>query len=666
MSAETIQFSCSACGTSLTVPVQLAGVKGPCPQCGAEIQAPTAVVPEAPPVANVFTGNEPAVPPSAVMPPPAVPSNPEVTAPTVATSPVSAPHHTQAPPTAEMAPAAASANMLGLQAAGGAAVAEFPELPPVHAADPVAVAPQPREVPAHSHPGTSSPSALASPPAAAGQPSPHPGATHSVVVPSAPGSGAPVAAAEVAAPSVTAPPAAQTSSAGSGLASLLNNAQQQNEVAKEPEPKRRRKGRRRVKAEPEKPGRLKDQPRRGPDRPYKSMDTTQYVSEKGQPSGNESGDAGGGLVAGLGGRSISPPAEPAKKGNKGILALAALLVIGGFAAAGYFLWPKYMVPDGLFASGSESGSTVKPFIIAKNPDGSAADGSAPQAKMVGETSEPVVDPVIAKIDPAPPEAAKNSEAGPEAKGAESPTTTVVAQSSPGPGEVVPRPANPVSSNNPVPPPVPANADHAAAQRALEKFLNAKTMDERFQFVHSPEKIEKEMESYYGRHPQGIEPTRVDFQLSNKLRDSNYNFHVFEVTTRQQPDPFPVSVEETSEGHKIDWRLFIEFHDNLLGRFTKIYQERPEQFRVMLERAHYFRSDIPEVGNKLCFRIRPPMLGYEGYCFVTADTSFGKELEAKFDWDVLYMPIVELQWFEVDGWKFIKLTKVIQDNWRTSF
>ncbi|MEM9480739.1 MAG: hypothetical protein AAGA58_13880 [Verrucomicrobiota bacterium] len=642
MSAETIQFSCNACGVSLTVPAHLAGVKGPCPQCGAEIQAP-AMAAEPQPVANLFTGEEQAIPASAV-PPPQVPSQaPPQPPPAVAPA---------------AAPASVSATMLESPAAAPSGLAEFPELPPVQSSAPATVAPQPREVPAH-----------VSPPAAPANPSSanHPGVPNSVVVPSVQGPGA---EAQGAGAVSSAPVPAAASDAGGGLASLLSNAQHERNAAVEVEPKRRRKGKRRVKAEPEKPGRLRDQPRRGPDRPYKSIESPQFSSEQGEAQ--ESGQGGGGSLGG--GRAtadLSPRAEPARKGGKALLALAALIIIGGFVAAGYFLWPKFMEGKDALAGANASDSSSRPFIIAKNPDGTAADGSNPPEPATGETAEPVIDPVVAKVtsDPPKPEPSAGSASGPTGENSPEsapPRPDMAQNDAPGPNEVVPRPANPVSSNNPVPPPVPANADHAAAQRALEAFLNATTMDDRYRFVHAPEKIEKEMEAYYGRHPQGIEPTRVDFQLSNKLRDSEYNFHVFEVTTRQQPDPFPVSVEETVDGHKIDWRLFIEFHDNLLGRFTKIFQERPEQFRVMLERAHYFRNDIPEVGNKLCFRIRPPMLGYEGYCFVTADSSLGKELESKFDWDVLYMPIVELQWVEVDGWKFIKLTKVIQDNWRTAF
>ncbi|GAA5482643.1 hypothetical protein [Haloferula sargassicola] len=70
MSAETLRFHCPACQAVLTVPASMAGVRGPCPICSAEIQAP---LPAPPPPAEVPVPRpEPAPPvdPLAVAPSP--------------------------------------------------------------------------------------------------------------------------------------------------------------------------------------------------------------------------------------------------------------------------------------------------------------------------------------------------------------------------------------------------------------------------------------------------------------------------------------------------------------------------------------------------------------------------------------------------------------------
>jgi predicted RNA-binding Zn-ribbon protein involved in translation (DUF1610 family) len=39
---QPLKFHCTACGTLLTIDAAMAGVTGPCPQCGARITAPRA------------------------------------------------------------------------------------------------------------------------------------------------------------------------------------------------------------------------------------------------------------------------------------------------------------------------------------------------------------------------------------------------------------------------------------------------------------------------------------------------------------------------------------------------------------------------------------------------------------------------------------------------
>jgi len=207
-------------------------------------------------------------------------------------------------------------------------------------------------------------------------------------------------------------------------------------------------------------------------------------------------------------------------------------------------------------------------------------------------------------------------------------------------------------------------DVAAARTILESFIRATTIEERLSYSQPAPGIEEQMRAYYTKHPSPITPVQINYTLANILEGSTKRFFVFEVTTDRQQQGFPVAVEETDQGLKVDWRSFVEFHDNMLGRFLSVYRQGPESFRVILERAHYFKTDVPNLGGKLAFRIKPPAPGFEGFAFCPKDTSIGEELDRKFAWDVKYLPIVELEWVKDEkGAKYIKVVRVIQDNWR---
>jgi hypothetical protein len=207
-------------------------------------------------------------------------------------------------------------------------------------------------------------------------------------------------------------------------------------------------------------------------------------------------------------------------------------------------------------------------------------------------------------------------------------------------------------------------DVAAARTILENFINAQTIEERLSYSQPAPKIEEQMRDYYSKHPTPARIAQINYTLANVLEGSTKRFFIFEVTTDQQQQGFPVAVEETEGGMKVDWRSFVEFHDNMLGRFISVYRPGTESFRVILERAHYFKTDVPDLGSKLAFRIKPPIPGFEGFAFCSKDNTIGEELDRKFAWDVKYLPIVELEWVKDEkGAKYIKILRVVQDNWR---
>ena len=223
---------------------------------------------------------------------------------------------------------------------------------------------------------------------------------------------------------------------------------------------------------------------------------------------------------------------------------------------------------------------------------------------------------------------------------------------------------PATLSSPRPQVAPPAKGVDAARKVLDAFLAADSVAERLKHVQTPDFVAPKMELYYNKHPLKLVVTGTKHDVSSPVPQSNRQFHIFQLTTPQHSSGFPVSVEETKHGCLVDWTSFVQFHDNLLGKFIRIYQPQPDTFHAILERAHYFRSDVPGLGSKFCFRIKPPVPGYEGYAFINHGSPLADLIEQKFKWDKIYFPVVQLQWTRTpDGARYIEIKDILQDNWR---
>ena len=144
------------------------------------------------------------------------------------------------------------------------------------------------------------------------------------------------------------------------------------------------------------------------------------------------------------------------------------------------------------------------------------------------------------------------------------------------------------------------------------------------------------------------------------------FLLFDINIQSVPEGFPVSVEETKNGMRIDWEAFVEFNDNRLYTFLNNYQEEPQKFHVIMRRAHYFGPGVPDLEKKYAFRIEPPIPGYQGYAFVDRDASIVKsKLSYQLEWHAISYPIVELVWERNTETlqQYVAIKDIVQNNWR---
>ena len=345
------------------------------------------------------------------------------------------------------------------------------------------------------------------------------------------------------------------------------------------------------------------------------------------------------------------PSPSAKKKRRGglpplLLVVVGILAIGSAVVAGLMLWPKDdtgkhpLTPPPAIPERRPENPTPKPNPHIETPPHSTGTGTG--TGTGDQTNPPPVVPPV--TDP------------PKDPVVETPPITTPPITTP-PDENPPDPKPPVTSTK-------TKKGAKAAREALDAFLAAGSLDERLKHAQTPEAVEAKAKAYYEKHPLEIGDAKIEFKLSSTVPNSDREFHIFQITTAQHQDGFPVSVEETDDGPKVDWGSFVEFHDNALGKFINIYHHEPDSFHCIVERAHYFRSDVPDVGNKICLRVQPPIPGYEGYAFIDGSSPLAKAAEGKFEWDHMYFPVLKLKWVRTkEGHQYIEILDIVQDNWR---
>ena len=206
----------------------------------------------------------------------------------------------------------------------------------------------------------------------------------------------------------------------------------------------------------------------------------------------------------------------------------------------------------------------------------------------------------------------------------------------------------------------------AAHLTLEKFLKASNLNDRTRHILNSDKLLPQIIEYYKENPIPIEEAEILSNTSNAaLSSGDSYFRIFQVTTKQQKEPFPVYLENTESGWKVSWSSFIQFNENALGKFLKNYQSEERAFYTKLERAHFFGSGVPQIGSKICFKIQPPIQGDEEFVFAARDSKIAKFSDKEFEWGEEYFPIVRLKWIKnEDGHQFIEITEIEQKTWRS--
>ena len=199
----------------------------------------------------------------------------------------------------------------------------------------------------------------------------------------------------------------------------------------------------------------------------------------------------------------------------------------------------------------------------------------------------------------------------------------------------------------------------AAKISLEKFLAATTISEKARYILNAERLLPKIIEYHESHPS-YQESSIDGEATNHNDDSN--FRIFYVTTKQQRIPFPVFLENTNRGWKVNWVAFTQYNENSLGDFLAQYQPGEKTFYAKLQRSHYFGSDIPKLGSKIGFKI-DPIVSNESFVFAERDSRMAQYTDSELDWEKIYYPIIRLKWVNTEPSKpYVKIIEILQIRW----
>ncbi len=210
---------------------------------------------------------------------------------------------------------------------------------------------------------------------------------------------------------------------------------------------------------------------------------------------------------------------------------------------------------------------------------------------------------------------------------------------------------------------PPGSPEEKARQTLERLMMARSANELAGLVHHPVEAMRQAIQYF---PDGnlipVPILEITLEAIEPTAKAPFKVRIFRVVTDRVPSGFPVAVEDTAEGPRIDFTAFVQCRDQLLDQFAKQPAAGPGRFLVVLRRGHYFGEDLTqaELDRMICLEVASPNPSSAKYpVFVSRDTELGQLALRNFDWDKTYTPIVEL----AHSPRHMALNAIVEETWR---
>lgn len=216
--------------------------------------------------------------------------------------------------------------------------------------------------------------------------------------------------------------------------------------------------------------------------------------------------------------------------------------------------------------------------------------------------------------------------------------------------------------------VPLGGPLARPGEAIIRFLGAATWQERLPYTLAADRMKPLMEAHYRAGGDGpIVPEEVQFMQMEPTEDNpKLHYYSYIVFLPERSTGIPLSVEDTAQGTRVEWRTFIECKDHLLAKFYKAYTPTPATFRALIRRCHYFEKDVPGQDKMQCFELSSPDAANTFYVWAGLDSQVYRKFFASGErarWDVSSRMTLTLEWQkEESGVAWVRLRDVVAESW----
>ncbi len=205
----------------------------------------------------------------------------------------------------------------------------------------------------------------------------------------------------------------------------------------------------------------------------------------------------------------------------------------------------------------------------------------------------------------------------------------------------------------------------AAETALRSFLNAPDWQTRLAHSLFPETTGPAMEARAARRPDGPVPfNSISVSHTQTDVESRDTLLIFQVATPSIPGGIPVAVMESADGWRVDWRAFIEFHDDEFQRFTESPATEARNFHLVV-RAHEPEGENAQTNEHYeTYLIGSPVPKQETIAYVRRGSAASSTLRDAIDNRGIFTPVLEVaKRTTPDEQTYLEILHVTAPTWR---